>query len=156
MNRWVALCLFLIAAFTAAAIGGAATAQSVSTWYPELVKPAWNPPAWIFGPVWTLLYLAMGVAAWRLWLRGSTPEVSAALRLFFVQLALNTLWSVLFFGLRHPGFACAEVVLLWLCLVWMQIKCARLDRIAAWLWVPYLAWVSFASVLNATVWWLNR
>ncbi len=155
MNRWIALGLFLLAAFTASAIGGYATFESVRTWYPTLVKPSWNPPAAIFGPVWTLLYLLMSIAAWRVWLRREQTGARPALRLFFVSLALNALWSVLFFGLHRPGLALLEVVLFWGTLVLIQLRFARLDRVAGWLWAPYVAWVSFATVLNAAIWRLN-
>lgn len=151
-----ALLLFVVASFTAAAIGGAATVTSVGTWYRGLTKPAWNPPDWLFGPVWTLLYVMMAVAVWRAW-RGS--EVTAArqtLAWFGAQLALNALWSVLFFGLRRPDLAFIEVLVLWAVLVGLLRRFWRIDRIAGALWAPYVAWVSFASVLNGTVWWLNR
>ena len=156
MNRWLALGPFLLASFTAAAIGGFATAESVRTWYPTLVKPAWNPPAAIFGPVWTLLYTAMSIAAWRIWLHRDQPGARPALRLFFVSLGLNALWSVLFFGLHRPGWALLEVLLLWASLVALLVRFGRLDKAAGWLWAPYVAWVSFATALNAAIVWLNR
>ncbi|MEY4938574.1 MAG: hypothetical protein RIQ93_309 [Verrucomicrobiota bacterium] len=146
---------FLAASFTAAAIGGAATATSVREWYPVLTKPARNPPAWIFGPVWTCLYFMMSLAAWRVWRRGSRPAVRKALTLFFVQLALNALWSVLFFGLRRPDLALAEIVFLWICLAVAQRAFWQIDRVAGWLWTPYLAWVTFAAGLNAAIVVLN-
>jgi tryptophan-rich sensory protein len=144
------------ASFCAAAIGGVATATSVGTWYRTLHKPAWNPPDWIFGPVWTLLYVLMAIAAWRVWRSGGPAAARRTLALFGVQLALNSLWSVLFFGLRRPDWAFAEVSMLWSCLVLLLVRFFHADRIAAALWSPYVAWVSFASVLNGTVWWLNR
>jgi tryptophan-rich sensory protein len=156
MNRWGALGLFLLASFTAAAIGGLATAESVRTWYPTLVKPAWNPPAGVFGPVWTLLYAAMSVAAWRIWLRRELPGAKPALRLFCVSLGLNAVWSVLFFGLHRPGWALLEILLLWGSLVVLLGRFRRLDPVAGWLWAPYVAWVSFATALNAAIAWLNR
>jgi len=156
MNRWLALLLFLLASFTAAAIGGYATADSVRTWYPTLVKPTWNPPSAVFGPVWTLLYTMMSLAAWRIWLRRELPDARPALRLFFVSLGLNALWSVLFFGLHRPGWALLEILLFWVSLVSLLGRFRRLDAVAGWLWVPYVAWVTFATVLNAAVWWLNR
>ncbi len=156
MNRWLALLLFLLVSFTAAAIGGYATADAVRTWYPTLVKPTWNPPSFLFAPVWTLLYIAMSVAAWRVWLRRELPGVRSALRLFFASLFLNALWSVLFFGLHRPGWALLEVLVFWGTLVALLGRFRRLDAVAGWLWVPYVAWVSFATVLNAAVWWLNR
>lgn len=156
MNRWLALLLFLAASFTAAAIGGYATGTSVQTWYPQLAKPSWNPPPWVFAPVWTVLYTMMSVAAWRVWLRRAEPEAKGALALFGASLVLNTLWSLIFFGARSPGGAFVEVILFWACLVAVQARFWKLDRPAGLLWLPYLAWVSFASVLNGTVWWLNR
>jgi benzodiazapine receptor len=156
MNRWFALLLFLLASFTAAAIGGYATAESVRTWYPTLVKPSWNPPAAVFGPIWTLLYTGMSIAAWRSWLRRDLPGVPCTLRLFFVSLVLNALWSVLFFGCHQPGWALLEIVLLWSTLIILLIRFRRVDAIAGWLWTPDVAWVSFATALNAAIWWLNR
>jgi tryptophan-rich sensory protein len=155
-SKYPALAGLLVTSFAAAAIGGAATATSVGTWYRTLHKPAWNPPDGIFGPVWTLLYVCMAVAAWRVW-RASDPAAGRrTLALFGVQLGLNALWSVLFFGLRQPGWAFAEVIVFWASLVLLLVRFGRADRIAAALWAPYVAWVSFASVLNGTVWWLNR
>lgn len=155
-RRWFVLLGFLIVTFVAAGIGGAATSSSVTTWYPTLQKPSWNPPSWLFGPVWSALYVLMAVAAWRVSRHTETPGRRHALAWYFGQLALNALWSCLFFGLRSPGLAFAEVLVLWTAIVVTGVKFARLDRIAAVLWLPYLAWVSFASVLNGTVWWLNR
>ena len=156
VRNWVALIGFIAAAFAAAAIGGAATASSVREWYPLLNKPSWNPPGWIFGPVWTVLYLMMSVAAWRIWRRRALPGARYALTLFFVQLALNALWSLLFFGLRRPDLALAEIVALWICLVLIQREFWRLDRTAGWLWLPYVCWVTFAAGLNTVIVALNR
>jgi tryptophan-rich sensory protein len=156
MYRWLALLLFLLASFTAAAIGGFATADAVRTWYPTLVKPTWNPPAAVFAPVWTLLYIMMSVAAWRVWLRFELPDARPTIRLFFVSLVLNVLWSVLFFGLHRPGWALLEILVFWGTLVALLGRFRRLDAVAGWLWLPYVAWVTFATALNAAVWWLNR
>jgi tryptophan-rich sensory protein len=155
-NRWLVLLGFLAAAFAAAGLGGLATASSVGTWYLTLHKPSWNPPGWLFGPVWSVLYTFMAIAAWRIWNHAAAPGVATALRWFFVQLALNALWSGLFFGLRNPGLALAEILLLLAALVVVQVRFWGIDRVAGALWAPYLAWVSFATILNATVWWLNR
>ncbi len=156
VQRWLALLGFLAASFAAAAIGGAATAEHVRTWYPTLAKPSWTPPGWVFGPAWTLLYILMSVAAWRIWRRRELPGARAALRLHFVQLVLNALWSVLFFGLMRPGLALVEIVILWTLLVVILRAFLRLDRVAGLLWLPYVAWVTFATALNASIWWLNR
>ena len=155
-KRWLPLGLFLVLAFAAAAIGGLATATSVETWYPTLRKPEWSPPNSIFGPVWTLLYILMAVSTWRVWRTGNPLDARRTVSLYSAQLTLNALWSILFFGLRQTGLAFAEILVLWAVLVAIQIRFWRADRIAAWLWLPYVAWVSFAAVLNGTVWSLNR
>lgn len=155
-GHWLTLAGFLIASFTAATIGGLATAESVETWYPWLRKPNWNPPAWIFGPVWTLLYALMSIAAWRVWQRRQQPAANRALGLFFVQLGLNALWSVLFFGLQRPDLALAEIIVLWVVLMIILCRFWQIDRAAGWLWLPYVLWVSFATVLNGAIVWLNR
>ena len=155
MHRWLALVLFIVAAFLAAALGGAATSSSVTTWYPTLAKPVGNPPSWVFGPVWTLLYLLMGIVAWRVWLRRSQAGTGVTLRLWWAQLCLNVLWSLLFFGLRQPGAALFDIVVMWAVLVAIQFRLSQQDRIASWLWAPYVAWVSFATWLNFGIWHLN-
>jgi benzodiazapine receptor len=155
-GRWPALLLFIAVTLAVASIGALATNSSVATWYPTLNKPAWNPPGWVFGPVWSALYLMMATAAWRVSSHTENPARRSALTWFFVQLGLNALWSCLFFGLRNPGLAFAEILVLWTILIVVLVKFARIDLLATVLWLPYLAWVSFASVLNGAVWWLNR
>jgi len=155
-SPWLPLGLFLLLAFCAAGIGALATTSSVDTWYPTLRKPAWNPPNWVFGPVWTLLYIAMAVAAWRVWRVGSVQAARTTFRLYGSQLALNALWSILFFGLRSPGAALLDIAVLWLVLIRILARFREVDRLAAWLWSAYVLWVSFAFLLNAAVWDLNR
>lgn len=141
---------------SAGAIGSIFTAPSIPTWYATLVQPALKPPAWIFAPVWTTLYILMGVAAFLVWRLGwERREVRAALGIFIGQLALNALWSILFFGLHAPGTAFFEIVLLWLAIAATIIAFARASRKAAYLLVPYLLWVSFATYLNCAIWLLN-
>lgn len=147
---------FLLCTFTASLIGGVATAASVKTWYAELLKPDWTPPARLFGPVWAALYALMAVVAWRVWHRREQPAAQGLLSLWFAQLALNALWSVVFFGLRQPGLALANIVLLLALLVYFRLRLQRLDKLAANLWTPYVAWVTFATALNASIWHLNR
>ena len=154
--RYGALIGFLAATFAAAAIGSSATFTNVKTWYPTLEKPAWTPPSGLFAPVWTALYVMMAVAAWRVWRMQTSPAARAVLRLYGAQLALNALWSVLFFGLRRPDLALIDIAGLWLLLVLALYHFWRADRIAGVLWLPYVLWVSFACVLNAAVWMLNR
>ncbi len=149
-----ALIGFIGAAFIAGAIGSWATFPNVRDWFPLLLKPAWNPPSWLFGPVWTTLYVLMGVASWRAW-RAGGPAAPRLVRLYFVQLFFNALWSVLFFGLKQPAWALADIVVLWGLLVWLQVGLWRTDRVAGALWVPYVLWVSFATALNAAIVRLN-
>ncbi|MGE0746004.1 MAG: TspO/MBR family protein [Rhodospirillales bacterium] len=146
---------FAAACFAVAAVGGAITATSVGTWYQGLAKPSFNPPDWLFAPVWTALYAMMAFAAWRAWRHGRGGRRRAALVLFFVQLALNLGWTVLFFGLREPAAALAEIAVLWLAIAATIAAFRRIDAAAAWLLAPYIAWVSFAAVLNAAIVILN-
>lgn len=155
-QRWLVLLGFIGLTLIAGALGSTATASSVGTWYQELAQPSWNPPRWIFGPVWTTLYLMMAVAAWRVWRHTEHPLRRRALALFFAQLVLNTLWSFLFFGLRSPGLALAEIFVLLAAIGATGFHFWRIDRPAGVLWLPYVLWVSFATVLNGTIWWLNR
>lgn len=124
-------------------------------WYASLRKPSWNPPGWVFGPVWVALYTTMALAAWLVWRRGGFAAQGRPLALFLVQLVLNAAWTPLFFGLHRPGLAFAEILLLWLAIVATLAMFRPVSRTAAWLLVPYVAWVSFASVLNGSVWRLN-
>ena len=149
-----ALAVSLALAFAVAAIGGWVTAGSVSSWYPTLVKPPFNPPDWIFGPVWTALYALMALAAWRVW-RADSPGRRPALRLYGLQLGLNLLWSVLFFGLHQPGWALIEIAVLFIAIAATGRTFLQIDRIAGLCFVPYGLWVAFAAALNASIWWLN-
>jgi benzodiazapine receptor len=149
-----ALLGFIGAAFIAGAIGSWATFQNVRTWFPLLEKPDWNPPSWVFGPVWTTLYVLMGVAIWRAW-RTDGPASARLVRIYFVQLFFNALWSILFFGLKQPAWALADILVLWGLLVWLQVALWKCDRLAAGLWLPYVLWVSFATALNAAIVRLN-
>jgi tryptophan-rich sensory protein len=124
-------------------------------WYAALNKPAWNPPGWVFGPVWSALYAAIAVAAWLVWKRGGFAAQRRALVPFLVQLALNAAWTPLFFGLQRPGLAFTEILLLLLAIVWTITAFRAVHRAAAVLLLPYLAWVSFAAFLNFTLWRLN-
>lgn len=131
------------------------TATSVGTWYAGLAKPAFNPPNWGFGPVWTALYLMLAVAGWRVWRRRGAGGVRLALGALALQLALNLGWSFLFFGARLIGAALAEIALLLAAILATAVLFWRIDRVAGALFVPYAAWVAFATVLNAALWRLN-
>ncbi|MGB0578736.1 MAG: TspO/MBR family protein [Limisphaerales bacterium] len=151
-GRFVALIGWLVICFAASAIGAF---FMPGEWYAQLNKPEWNPPGWLFGPVWTLLYAMMAVAAWLVWKQGGFAGQRRPLELFLGQLSLNAAWSPLFFGLREPGIAFAEIVILWLAIVGTITAFYRVNRTAAGLLLPYLAWVTFAAVLNFTLWRLN-
>ena len=146
------LCGWLLLCFAAASPGAV---FMPGEWFAALKKPSWNPPGWVFGPVWTALYAMMAAAAWLVWQRGGWKEQRKPLLIFLAQLALNAVWTPLFFGLHQPGVAFAEIVLLWLAIVATLVAFRPVNRTAAWLLVPYLAWVSFAAVLNGTLWSLN-
>ena len=146
------LAVFLAICFGAAAFGGKFTAGSVRTWYPTLHKPSWNPPGWVFGPVWTVLYILMAVAAWLVWRRLESDGARLALVLFVLQLVLNALWSYFFFGLRNPKAGFIEIVPLWVAIAGTTVAFARVSAVAGELFVPYLLWASFAMVLNFAVW----
>lgn len=151
----------LVAVAICLAVGyfsGTATRSAITDWYPTLNKPSFNPPNWVFAPVWTLLYMMMGVAAGLVWDRIAYESeiIQKALLFFIIQLGLNALWSYLFFGLKNPMLAGVEIVLLWLMIYETYFQFAKINKIAGYLLIPYLAWVSFAAVLNASIWWLNR
>ena len=132
-------------------IGSLVTTQAIPTWYAALNKPSFNPPNWIFGPVWTILYVLQGIVLHRIWIRDNTHERRTLLGLFFFQLFLNFVWSFLFFGLKSPEFALVDIIILLVIICVLAVKLWKNDKISALLLVPYILWVSFASVLNATI-----
>lgn len=150
------LTITILLSLSAGFIGSFFTASSVENWYKTLEKPALNPPAWVFGPVWTILFILMGIAAYLVWREGlKQKRVKIALGIFLGQLVLNTLWSIFFFGLQDPGAALIEIVVLWLAIALTMVMFYRVTKLAAWLLLPYLLWVSFASYLNFMIWVLN-
>lgn len=147
---WVGICY--LTAWTGAQVSpGIASAE----WYQSLNKPDWNPPAWLFGPVWTTLYTMMGVAAWLVWKRFGFGEGRTALVWFLIQLGLNGLWSQIFFGLQEPGWAFVEILFLLAAIIYTTVLFFEKNRIAGWLMVPYILWVSFATALNGAIWVMN-
>lgn len=152
MKPLVALFGFVGICLAVGAVGGYFTADSIPTWYAALQKPSWNPPSSVFAPVWTILYILMGVSAFMVWREGPS---TVNMGLFAVQLTLNLAWSILFFGMRRPDLAFYEIILLWLSILATALVFAKVDRVAGWLLAPYLAWVTFAAVLNFTIWRLN-
>jgi len=154
-ESWLSLVPFLVVCFAAAGIGSLATRGSTQTWYPQLRKPEWNPPNWVFGPVWTILYAMMALSAWLVWRRVGWAGAKFALLLFAVQLVLNTGWSVVFFGMHAIGAAFAEMLLWWMMTVATTVAFSSLSFLAAWLLIPYVVWLAFASYLNFRIWQLN-
>ena len=154
MKNWSSpaiLAIFFAICLAVSGAGALFTAGSVQEWYPVLQKPAWTPPSWLFGPVWTILYMMMAVAAWLVWRRRESVPVRGALGLFFIQLGINAAWSPLFFGLQNPLAGLLDIVLLV-----TIISFRKISFTAAALLVPYWLWVSYATVLNFAIWNLNR
>ncbi len=138
-------------------IGSFFTMSQIESWYVTLQMPAFSPPNYVFGPVWTTLYALMGVALFLVWREGlNTQHVKKALGVFAVQLVLNSLWSIVFFGLHSPLGALVVIVALLVSIVWSMIEFYKISRAATWLLVPYLLWVSFATYLNAAIWYINK
>lgn len=154
-HRWFDLFLLLAATFVVGAAGSMLTFPSVNTWYQGIERPSFTPPDWVFGPVWTSLYILMAAAAWLVFQTGRWRRVSRAMRLFFIQLVLNVLWSGLFFTLQQPALAFVEIVILWLLIFETMRAFWNLRPLAGILMVPYWLWVSYAAVLNFSIAWLN-
>jgi tryptophan-rich sensory protein len=157
MREKLGLLMAILICEGAGLVGSFFTITAIPTWYPALAKPVFNPPDWIFGPVWTILYALMGWSLFLVWRKlDGKKKTAVALDVFVIQLSLNVIWSVLFFGLQQPGLALFEIILLWMSIVWTYLVFRRISRPAAALLLPYLAWVTFATYLNASIWWLNR
>lgn len=157
MTNISALILSILLCLSAGLIGSSITAENIPTWYATLNKPIFTPPNWLFAPVWTSLYILMGIAAYLIWRKGfENREVKIALGIFFIQLVLNAIWTPLFFGLHWLLFAFIEIVILWLFILWTIIRFYKISSVAALLLIPYFLWVSFASILNFSFWLLNK
>jgi tryptophan-rich sensory protein len=155
-NDFLKLGVSLVAPLAAGFLGALATQPAVEGWYEALQKPTFTAPVWMFSPVWTTLYILMGVAVFLVWRHGcSKRRVRTALVIFVVQLVLNAGWSVVFFGLRAPGWALVHIIVLLAAIIVTIIAFSRVSRAAAWLLVPYLAWVAFATYLTVGFWMLN-
>ena len=155
MKKILPLLVSIITCQLAGAIGSIFTFSAIPNWYSTINKPFFNPPNWLFGPVWTLLYLFMGIALYLILITKKTAKRKTALIVFFTQLGLNSLWSIIFFGLHSPGFAFIEIIFLLIFIVLSILKFLPISKKAAYLLVPYLLWVSFASILNFSIFLLN-
>jgi len=154
--RWLILAAFVLVTLLIGWASGIVTASKIPTWYAGLAKPWFTPPRWAFPVAWTLLYIMMAVAAWRMWRKGGWALQRWPLSLFVIQWLLNAIWTPLFFGMHLIGLALVDIVLLWIAIVATLAAFWRVSKPAAWLLVPYLMWVSFATALNFAIWQLNR
>ncbi len=155
-NNILKLITAIVLSEMAGVIGSIFTVSSIPTWYATLARPELSPPNWIFGPVWTTLFALMGIAAFLVWQKGlNRRDIQVALSIFIIQLVLNTLWSIIFFGMQNPGAAFVEIIILWLAILATIIRFSKISRVAAWLLVPYILWVTFAGYLNYFIWILN-
>jgi tryptophan-rich sensory protein len=156
MNNGLKLLIAIAVPVGTGALAGYFTASGVDTWYRTIEKPAWNPPDAVFAPVWTTLYILMGIAFYLVWKSNVAPELKRrATVMWIVQLVLNAAWSFLFFNRHAIGLALIEIIILWLAILLTIILFARIRKVAAWLLVPYISWVSFATILTYTIWKLN-
>ena len=149
------LIVSIIVCLGVAGLGGLVTDPRVFDWYAQLAKPKWTPPDWVFGPVWTVLYICMAVSVWLIWRQGGSATAKVPMALFVAQLVLNSLWSILFFGFQQPGIAAIEIVLMWAAILTTIVAFWNRSTSASLLLVPYLAWVTFAVLLNWTIWQMN-
>lgn len=156
MKKLAKIFLFILVIEAVGIIGSVFTVSSIPTWYASLNKPFFNPPNYLFGPVWTLLYALMGVSAFLVWEKGIKKEnVRKALIFFTIQLVLNLLWSIIFFGLRNPGLAFSEIIILWIFIIKTLVEFYKISKPAGYLFIPYLFWVTFAGILNLSIYLLN-
>lgn len=158
MKTYSRILLCVVICLAVGYLSSITTQSSIKTWYPTIEKPVFNPPNWVFAPVWTMLFILMGIAAGRVWNQLETNKelVKKGLLFFGVQLALNALWSYLFFGLQNIFLALIEIILLWLVIYETYLIFKQIDKKASYLLLPYLAWVGFASILTASIFWLNK
>jgi len=157
LNGVIKLVISILASFAAGGVGSLFTFKAIPTWYAGLKKPPYTPPNWVFGPVWTTLYILMGISVFLVWQKGfATNGVTLAFILFWIQLAFNALWSVIFFGMKSKGGGVIIIIILWLLILATIITSFRVSAWAGGLLIPYIIWVSIASYLNIEVWRLNR
>ena len=156
MNRYLKLALCILLPLMVGGISGFATATSINTWYVMLNKPFFNPPNYLFGPVWTTLYILMGISFYLILQTPKSELRKKAITIFLVQLFLNFWWSFIFFKFQYLGVALIEIITMWIYILMMIIYFRKIHKTAAYLQIPYLMWVSFATLLNASLWWLNR
>ncbi len=158
LTRTFKIMVMIVTCVVIGAVAGLLTQEGVDTWYKTIEKPSFNPPNWIFAPVWSALYVMMGIAAGLVWheMDRQKETVKKGLTFFAIQLGLNVLWSFIFFGLHNPMLALIEIIILWLMIYETFVQFNKVNKIAGLLFIPYLLWVTFATTLTASIWWLNR
>lgn len=157
MSNSVKLIISILIPLAIGAVSGFFTTAEIPGWYQTINKPTWNPPSWIFGPVWTTLYVMMGIALFLIWKSDvSQTAKKTAIILFAAQLGLNFFWSFIFFNQHQPGWALVEIIVMWVSILLTIFAFAAVSKTGAWLLIPYISWVSFATILNYTIWQLNR
>lgn len=156
MNNILKLIISVAIPVAAGAASGFFTSTGLGSWYQSIIKPSWNPPGWVFGPVWTTLYIMMGIALYLVWKSGAASALKkTALTLFAIQLVLNFFWSFIFFNQQQIGWALVEIIAMWVTILLTIFSFSKINNTASWLLVPYISWVSFATILNYTIWKLN-
>jgi benzodiazapine receptor len=155
MNRYIKLTLCILLPLLVGGVSGYATATGITTWYTTLNKPFFNPPNYLFGPVWTILYILMGISFYRILQSQESKIKTTGIMIFCMQLALNFCWSFLFFKFQLLAISFIEIIIMWISIVTMIYTFTKIDKTAGYLQIPYLLWVSFASVLNGSIWYLN-
>lgn len=156
MNNILKLIISVAIPVAAGAVSGFFTSTGLGSWYQSIIKPSWNPPGWVFGPVWTLLYIMMGIALYLVWKTGAASALKkTAITLFAIQLALNFFWSFIFFNQQQIGWALVEIITMWFAILLTIFSFSKINNTSSWLLVPYISWVSFATILNYTIWKLN-
>ena len=157
MKNWLKLTISLILPQLAGLTGAAFTVTGEGSWYRTIKKPEWNPPGWLFGPVWITLYILMGIAFYIVWKSAEDIKIKRPAMIFWcLQLVFNLCWTVIFFYAHEIGYAFAEIVVLWLLILITIFLFARISKLSAWLLLPYISWVSFAAILTYTIWQLNQ
>ncbi len=151
----IKLVISLIITVGLGSLGGIFTISEIPNWYAGLQKPSFNPPNWLFGPVWTLLYILMGISVYLIWKQPVSTERNIGLMLFALQFVLNFCWSIIFFKQHQLGWALVEIIVMWIFILLTIIWFGKMSSVASWLLVPYISWVSFAAILNAAIWKLN-
>lgn len=158
MHKYLRIAAIVLTCLAVGYFSSLVTRDNIPTWYATLKKPFFNPPNWVFAPVWTILYIMMGIAAGRVWNKVDSDQqnVKKGMYFFIIQLALNALWSYLFFGMHNLFLSIIEIILLWLMIYETYSQFKKVDRLASKLLIPYLVWVSYATILTASVWYLNK